>query len=327
MLNEISIEIIRKCPNNCLHCSSTSNKFCDEIIDYEKFKSVVDDAKKLGARTICLSGGEPFLHPNIVELTSYVKQKGLNCYIYTSGIALDGGMEHSPLSKNLLKDIAGKVTKLIFNIEASNELTYNKIMGTVGCFELMKESVQEAVNMHIISEAHFVPMKININEIKSTIRLCEKLGISKISFLRLVLHGRALSNKETIMLSNIELKFLIKELQILRNESDINIRLGTPLSNIYEQYECEAATGKVNIKYDGYVYPCEVFKNDSVDFTVQGYYPDNIHEKGFQDIYMNSEYLKYVRSLVKNFSCNNCESCVGQYLIANSLKGGYLIGK
>ena len=65
MLKEISIEIIRKCPNCCLHCSSESHAQCGEIMPYSKFKEVVSDAAKLGAKTICLSGGEPFLHDNI----------------------------------------------------------------------------------------------------------------------------------------------------------------------------------------------------------------------------------------------------------------------
>ena len=38
MLKEISIEVIRKCPNRCLHCSSCSNENCSEIISFDKFK-------------------------------------------------------------------------------------------------------------------------------------------------------------------------------------------------------------------------------------------------------------------------------------------------
>lgn len=61
---------------------------------------------------------------------------------------------------------------------ASDESTYNKIMGTEGCFPLLQESVVCANNLSIITEAHFVPMKLNVKEISSTILLCEKLGIS-----------------------------------------------------------------------------------------------------------------------------------------------------
>ena len=89
MLKEISIEIIRKCPNNCLHCSSFSNKNCSEIIPYELFKKVVSGAKNLGLKTVCFSGGEPFLHPDIIEMIEYVYDIGLDSYVYSSGIYMD----------------------------------------------------------------------------------------------------------------------------------------------------------------------------------------------------------------------------------------------
>jgi len=329
MLNEISIEIIRKCPNACIHCSSVSGEFCTEIVNIEKIVSIIDDAKDLGAKVICLSGGEPFLHPNIIDIVSYIHQKGLACYIYTSGITFDENMNRSPLSQSVLNAIAGKVAKLIFNIEASTESTYNKIMGTEGCFPLLQESVVRANNLSIIMEAHFVPMKLNVNEIDSTVLLCERLGISKLSFLRLVLHGRALDNEEIIMLSDDELEVLKERLEQLKSKSKLNIRLGVPLSDATDnQHACEAAKGKLNIKYDGYVFPCEVFKNDKVNLELNGYYPENINLNALSDIYLNSGYLKYVRSFVQEYSCgNNCENCVGQYLIRCSVKGEAKNGK
>jgi len=77
MLKEVSIEIIRRCPNNYVHCSSLSNKDCLEIIDYDRFVRVVRDAAKLGAMTICLSGGEPFLHSRISDMIGFVSSLGL----------------------------------------------------------------------------------------------------------------------------------------------------------------------------------------------------------------------------------------------------------
>ncbi len=57
MLKEISIEIIRKCPNLCLHCSSESAINCEEIISYEKFISIINGTIDLGLQTVCFSGG------------------------------------------------------------------------------------------------------------------------------------------------------------------------------------------------------------------------------------------------------------------------------
>ena len=159
MLNEVSIEIIRKCPNNCVHCSSLSDKDCTEIFKYDDFVSIINDAVKLGTKTICLSGGEPFLHPSIIEMINYLHNMGINSNIYTSGIIFDEDMNYASLSRELLNSITGKVSKLIFNIESSNADMYDKIMGTSGCFHLMRQSVKTANSLGIVTEAHFVPMK------------------------------------------------------------------------------------------------------------------------------------------------------------------------
>ena len=161
MLKEISIEIIRKCPNKCLHCSSLSSEDCTEIIPFKKFKEVVNGVKKLGLKTICFSGGEPFLHPEIVKMVQYVYNKGLQCYIYSSGIYMDVLKNRSSIPEEILQGIQGKVKKIIFNIEATNEDTYSTIMGTQGSLKFLKQSIESTINRGIIVEGHFVPMKLN----------------------------------------------------------------------------------------------------------------------------------------------------------------------
>lgn len=170
--------------------------------------------------------------------------------------------------------------------------------------------------MNITTEAHFVPMKVNMSQIEDTIELCVKLNISRISFLRLVNHGRASLNKSKIFMTEGKTQELKKLLKKLKEErKDIDIRMGIPLSGHEYKHKCAAAGEKLNIKYDGYVYPCEVFKNDKIKF-INSHKPDSIFEKDITDIYINSEYLNQVRKTVKQFSnIHDCENCVGQYYI------------
>lgn len=53
-----------------------------------------------------------------------------------------------------------------------------------------------------------------------------------------------------------------------------------------EECHCEAANGKLNIRYDGKVFPCEVFKNNGVE-PLSDCEPDNIYEKSIEYIYKN----------------------------------------
>lgn len=316
MLKEISIEIIRRCPNNCVHCSSVSDENCTEILDYDRFIAIVQDAARLGAKTICLSGGEPFLHNRISDMIKFVDSLGLQTYVYTSGIVFDGENQKTPLEKTVLKGISAYVTKLIFNIEAANSSTYDEIMGTDDCFEKMKQSIRDANSYAILTEAHFVPMKLNINEIDAVVSLCKELNVSKLSFLRLVLHGRAQKNEVRIALSDDDLQELKVKLQTIKEQAETDIRIGVPLSADSSCHKCEAANGKLNIKYDGKVFPCEVFKNERISQGFNGTQPESVYNKSLFDIYKTSSYLSHVRALSQEFSCGkHCETCVGQYLI------------
>ncbi len=322
MLKEISVEIIRKCPNNCLHCSSMSNSQRQEKMQIEKFKELVNDAKLLGATTICLSGGEPFLHEDIAEMIKYVYDCGLAAYVYTSGIVFDDKGLYSEIPDFLLKSISKYISKIIFNIEAGTEKTYNKIMGTKGCYKKMQQSIITATKYNITAEAHFVPMKLNVNEIEDVVNLCNNIGVSKLSFLRLVVHGRAQQNEKILSLSYLEYKDLKNKLHKIESNSNLSIRIGVPLSNTDSCKKCEAARGKLNIKYDGKVYPCEVFKNFDFNCTLKGLKPTSIYEESLLHIYQNSEYLRLVRKSYDDYiKINSCESCLGQYLIQMENKG------
>ncbi len=314
-LREISIEIIRKCPNNCVHCSSCSSVRKREIISYDTICKVLDDAKGLGLQTICLSGGEPFLHPQFCKIVEYAFNLGIDVFVYTSGIFLQND-NACAIPVDVFESIQGKVNKLIFNFEAATEDTYNKIMGTIGYFPFLLNSIQNAIRLGIVCEAHFVPMKYNLPELNATIELCKKIGVSKISFLRLVQHGRAEINKGQILLDQFETKQLKQQLhQIYLKSTEIGIRVGTPLSGSECKNNCEAATGKLNIKYDGCVYPCEVFKNKKVKF-INGIEADSIYDKSLTEIYMESEYLQVIREHIANFSHEHDEeNCIGQHYI------------
>jgi MoaA/NifB/PqqE/SkfB family radical SAM enzyme len=251
-------------------------------------------------------------------MIDYIHKMDMDCYVYTCGIIFDDNKNYAPISSDILSLIAGKVNKMIFNIEGSNADTYDKIMGTTGCFPLLQQSILTANSLNITTEAHFVPMKLNINEIEPTIELCKKLNISMISFLRLVTHGRAQINETEISLSNEELLQVKSKLESLRNQPNIDVRIGVPLSINNCSHKCEAAKGKININYNGYVYPCEVFKNDKVSCLQSKLQPNSIYEKSLIDIFENSPYLKYVRNFYQEFSFDkSSETCIGQYLMNN----------
>ena len=318
-LKEITIEITQRCPNFCIHCSSLSSLRCGTQLSFDDIRNVIDDAVLLGTELICISGGEPFMHPQIVDIIRYVHSKQVHCNVYTSGIIHDG-ISFLPLSEAILLSIQGLIDKLIFNIEAADVVSFERIMGVTGGFELMQASVVRALRFGFIVESHTVLMKANIDFLPQIMALGHSIGISKMSFLRLVMQGRALDNKELTYLTEEETYVAKTLIQQCSRKYQRDIRLGIPLSECAERINCMAGTVKINVRYDGNVYPCEAFKNDTPSH-ISSFKPENVKEKRLKEIYSDSSYLNDIRNhLIKYQQMNTCETCMSQYYMKDRFK-------
>lgn len=317
MLSEISIEILQRCPNRCIYCSSHSNPQATHIIPFEIIKNVIDDAKSLGCKTVCLSGGEPFLHPHILNIISYIAKLQLTCYVYTSGIYMKDEV-YSSLPNEYIEAIRGMVDKVIFNVEADTSALYDQIMGTdVGGFDMMKKSINDCVSSGLVVETHVVPMQVNFKHLKSIFEMCYQLGVSKVSILRLVLQGRALENLSLVKLTGEDSWEVTKLIKALKEAYKGKVRIGLPYSDSNCRIYCKAASDKINVRYDGNVYPCEVFKDDLLNAKL-GCEPDNVWKDSFYDIYQNSSYLNVVRRRIEAFKKEDGnETCYGQFKMVN----------
>ena len=312
-LNEITIEITQQCPNRCVYCSSLSCPNKTTCLTTEKILEVVEDAVALGCESISLSGGEPFLHPGLVQIVNHIAKHGVQCFVYTSGICFDNGNPRS-IPVEVLDKLRGKVAKYIVNVGAADEATYDKIMGTAfHGFTMMKQFITDAVSLGEVVEAHFVPMKLNYQQIPSVVEMCNELGVSRVSFLRFVAQGRGLENVEQLLLGkeeSIEAKRLMNQ---CATNNAAGVRLGIPFADCCHRVNCQTGTAKLNIRYDGNVYPCEAFKNEfGCNMIVSN--PDNVHDERLVDIYEHSRYLNEVRLMNEQFQViNTCETCVNQY--------------
>lgn len=313
MLSEISIEILQRCPNRCIYCSSHSNPQATHIISFEIIKNIIDDAKSFGCKTVCLSGGEPFLHPQILDIISYIAKQQLICYVYTSGIYMKDEV-YSSLPNEYIEAIRGMVDKVIFNVEADSSTLYDQIMGTdVGGFDMMKKSINDCVSSGLIVETHVVPMQANFKHLKSIFEMCYQLGVSKVSILRLVLQGRALVNLSLVKLTGEDSREVTKLIKALKEAYKGKVRIGLPYSDSNCRIYCKAASDKINVRYDGNVYPCEVFKDDLLNAKL-GCEPDNVWKDSFYDIYKSSPYLNVVRRRIEAFKKEDGdETCYGQF--------------
>lgn len=310
-LNEITLEVTQQCPNHCIYCSSLSDMSKTGQLEYVTLIKVIDDAALLGAKSVSLSGGEPFLRKDIVEIVNHIYAKGLKVLIYSSGI-YSGDNSCIAIPKSILSSLQGKLDALIFNYETIHPELYSAIMGNKPSdMQLLDETITTAVGLDIPVEIHLVPMRCNFKQIPEVLDKVYAMGVKKVSFLRLVPQGRVLLNREMILLDNEEQEELKQILDNCQATYKDKIRLGLPFAA--KRSNCGTGTNKLTVRYDGYVFPCEAFKDGMMEID-EGIMPDNVKERSLRQIYEESPYLLTIRKCLESYrECEKSEHCFGQH--------------
>jgi MoaA/NifB/PqqE/SkfB family radical SAM enzyme len=82
--DSILIEVNQICNLNCEYCFYHDHGRYKEQMTLSMFNEVLKNKPK----NIFITGGEPFLNPNIIEMIKLAKSKNIKCSIFTNGIIL-----------------------------------------------------------------------------------------------------------------------------------------------------------------------------------------------------------------------------------------------
>lgn len=121
----VQIDITGKCNNNCIGCWVHSPHIKDFPRDKDKELShkfimqLVNELADMGTEEVFLAGsGEPFLHPQIIQIISLIKKRGLKLNIITNALLLT-----QEISK-LLVDL--QVEMITASIWAGDDQSYKR---------------------------------------------------------------------------------------------------------------------------------------------------------------------------------------------------------
>lgn len=327
-LSEVSIEVTHGCSLRCIMCSSSADypSPLKNELSTEEIKNLIVQSRKIGAKIISFSGGEPSIRPDIHELLDTCYQNNMKVLYYTSGTMYNKDMEVVPLSMDLITHLKRIGATVIVDLQSHDPFTHDKIMGIDGTFEIALETVQTCLKLGIPIETHFVPQKLNINHIEDYVYFCQELGLEKCSFLRLVPQGRAKENYWRTMITKHQFKKMQETFLDLTMNHDlkIDIRLGHPIDR---RWMIDTENKDLPIKSCRGGNDAPLFKpNGSCDMCpgwkdLPEYSAGNIRENSLSEIWLNSEFYKTFRWFVREgykYMENECKDC--EYL--SKCKGG-----
>lgn len=149
--------------------------------------------------------------------------------------------------------------KIVFDFQAGDPEVYNQIMGTKNYYSHLASSLIKATFVGLKTDVHFIPTKLNYKELPEIIELLNIASCENLSILNFVPQGRGKINKDTLLLSEEEMRNFAKIYEDSVPNFNGTIRVGIPLIKS-DTHLCTAGLSKLVIKYDGTVLPCPAFK-------------------------------------------------------------------
>jgi len=163
--------INRGCNLKCSFCDLWSNF---ENMDVEnQLLPLLDEAVAIGTKTLVITGGEPFIHPDLFLAVREAKARGLSVNITTNGTLID---------KRWDELVASDVDSLSFSLDGLAK-THDLIRGQKGAWKRTVaglERVREACP-DISTSIYFVVTNQNVGELKDVFHFARSHG-SKFDF-------------------------------------------------------------------------------------------------------------------------------------------------
>lgn len=260
-------EITPRCNMNCKHCLfyMGNGKKCSDEITMEQAFEIIDNIKKdKSIKAIWISGGEPLLRKDIVEICKYIKEAGIKPSISTNGVLL---------TEELIEKLynAG-VEYMHLSIDGATAQTHNNLRGVPQAFGILMDKMELLKTSPINVGASFMVTEKSIDEIDGVLEIAKSKNLNVISFYLVAELGRGAINfkKE---------KFdLAKKLYEKINSIDRNRYPGLKIemfranrSNLDDNDIIQECKGYnfFNITYDGNLGGCPWLMKSEHAFTVR----------------------------------------------------------
>ena len=186
----------RRCNLKCIHCyAHAKDRTFENELTIAESKEMIDDLAAFGVPVLLFSGGEPLMHPDLVELAGYAVEKGMRAVISTNGTLITSDKAQQ------LKDIGLSYVGISLD---GMEAVHDRFRAVKDSFKMAMEGIRNTQAAGIKVGLRFTINRHNAGEIPEIFDLLEEMEIPRVCFYHLVYAGRGsklvkddLSHEET----------------------------------------------------------------------------------------------------------------------------------
>jgi Fe-coproporphyrin III synthase len=172
----------RSCNLECVHCyaDASRSKFRGELTT-EEARAMIDDLAAFNVPALLLSGGEPMVRPDILDLAEYAMAHGIRVTFSTNGTLID--KEKARRLRNIGVSYCG------ISIDGAEE-NHDRFRTKVGAFKGAIEGIRNCREAGIRVGIRFTVTTENAGDLDAIFRTVEKEDIGRLCVYHLVYSGR-----------------------------------------------------------------------------------------------------------------------------------------
>ncbi len=315
-------DITSRCNLRCKHCYANAGRPAPGELTTEQAKEVIDQLDKAGVVAVALSGGEPTLREDFLEIVKYIHKKGMYVSVASNGTLITE--EFARKMKN-----AG-VEYMEISLDHTNPKVHDEFRGVKGAWKKTVDGIKHCVEADIITCIATTVTKYNYEDIPNMIELARKLKVQRFIAFNFVptRRGKNIMNMDITPEEREKLLNFLYDKLVEKNGLEVfstcpaYARISIERVNASEDGSitpthfaavelkgraialadfiggCGAGRNYCSIEYNGDIQPC-VFIPIKVG---------NVIKDGFENVWKNSEVMEKLRNreLLKN-GCGMCE--------------------
>ena len=302
LISSLQFELSSRCNERCIHCyipNGKKNKGFD--MPFEKVTKILDEFAEMGGIHVTLSGGEAFLHKDLIKICEYCRRKDLKISILSNLIALKD--EDIPKLKVV------NLSLIQVSLYSMEEEIHDFITTIKGSFKKTKSAIEKLVAANIPVQISCPLMKANKDGYQAVLEYARSLKIKAqtdyIMMAQADLDTQNLSNRlsleETEKVIRDIIEFDLDYQNITLNQKPLTNEVKFDLEKFKKQPLCGVGYDNCCITANGDVYPCAGW---------QGYVLGNVYRQSLKDIWENSERIKKLRAITQESfpQCIECEA-------------------
>jgi MoaA/NifB/PqqE/SkfB family radical SAM enzyme len=243
----VQFDVTNRCNNNCLCCWNNSpllgepteqrKKEKEYQLPVELVKKTINELKEMGTRTLFFAGGgEPFMHPDFIEILECAKASGMRVCINTNFTLIDEEKIRKIVEYKVdhihVSLLAGSSKSFVLIHPNKTEDDFFRIKELLKFMAALKEEKKQPTQPHI--NMYYVICNVNYLDIKIMVDLTMEVRGNSLEFTPVdTIPGKT----DALLLVREQTEHVLKEVKIQHKRIEqINRQLGG-VATFIEQYD------------------------------------------------------------------------------------------